>query len=79
MSKKVKKLKDLNQTHGKLEKETKNGEYEITTLEQLWGFDGSGGRYKTLNTEEYEQELNELNSAELRTHAMLFRLLALKD
>lgn len=72
MSKKSKKLnlKTALQTDGKLEKENENGEYEITSLDQLWGFDGTGGRYQTLDTEEYTNELEELNSAELRRHAI---------
>lgn len=70
MPKKSNKLTEMDQLHGKLEKENENGEYEVTSLDQLWGFDGTGGRYKTLDPQEYENELNDLNSAELRRHAI---------
>lgn len=63
-----KKLTDMEQIHGKLEPE--NEKYEITSLDQLWGADGTGGKYSTLDPQEYLDYINEFNTAELRRHAI---------
>ena len=63
-----KKLLDLDQVHGKLEPE--NGEYEPTTLSQVFGESNGSEKYNTLDIEKYKSQLDDLNVAELRTHAI---------
>ena len=59
---KKKSVKDLSQAHGKEEK------FEPTTLDQIWGDDGSS-TYGTLNETVYENELDDMNMSDLQTHA----------
>ena len=62
-SKKVtKSIKNLSQAHGKEEK------FEPTTLEQIWGDDGST-TYGTLNENQYANQLDDMNMSDLQTHA----------
>ncbi|MAH48999.1 hypothetical protein CMI37_24440 [Candidatus Pacearchaeota archaeon] len=62
-SKKVtKNMKNLSQAHGKEEK------FEPTTLEQIWGDDGSSA-YGTLNENQYTNQVDEMNMSDLQTHA----------
>ena len=56
-----KKLEDLNQTHGKQE-------YRPTTLDQIWGDQGTA-RYGTMNLEEYRQQLREMQRVDIHAHA----------
>ena len=70
-TKKITKLSDLNQTHGKLEKMDASGNVIPTTLDQLLGARNSiFNVYGTENLEEYQNTLSGLNLAELRNHAV---------
>tara|TARA_Y100000310_G_scaffold333401_1_gene410879 strand:- start:2390 stop:2767 length:378 start_codon:yes stop_codon:yes gene_type:complete len=62
-SKKVKKVKQLAQTHGKLD-----GESVPSTLDQIWGDTGLT-KYKTMDVEKYEEQLGEFNKTDLQAHA----------
>ena len=59
---KRKSVKNLSQTHGKEEK------FEPTTLDQIWGDDGTS-TYGTLNENEYSLRLDDMNMSDLQTHA----------
>tara|TARA_Y100000310_G_scaffold177280_1_gene177369 strand:+ start:1135 stop:1515 length:381 start_codon:yes stop_codon:yes gene_type:complete len=59
---KRKSVKALSQTHGKEEK------FEPTTLDQIWGDDGTS-TYGTLNEREYENKLDDMNLSDLQAHA----------
>tara|TARA_R100000963_G_C4630441_1_gene95680 strand:- start:113 stop:484 length:372 start_codon:yes stop_codon:yes gene_type:complete len=62
-SKKVtKSIKNLSQAHGKEEK------FEPTTLEQIWGDDGTSA-YGTLNENAYTKEVDDMNMSDLQAHA----------
>lgn len=65
-------MKDLTQTHGKLE------EYEHKTLDQILGDDGSS-KYKTLNLDKYTAYLNDLNKSDLQSHATTVGLLPIDN
>lgn len=71
MPKTKKKLNELSQIHGKLEPELDNPtqEYEVTTLDQLFG-DNGFSKYSTMDLEEYRAQITDYNTAELRTHAI---------
>ena len=58
----TKSVKNLSQAHGKEEK------FEPTTLEQIWGDDGST-TYGTLNENQYANQLDDMNMSDLQTHA----------
>jgi|TARA_B110000263_G_C15207838_1_gene463781 hypothetical protein len=58
----TKSIKNLSQAHGKEEK------FEPTTLEQIWGDDGST-TYGTLNENQYANQLDDMNMSDLQTHA----------
>ena len=57
-----KSLKNLSQAHGKEEK------FEPTTLEQIWGDDGSTA-YGTLNENAYTKQVDDMNMSDLQAHA----------
>jgi len=59
---KRKSVKNLSQAHGKEEK------FEPTTLEQIWGDDGSTV-YGTLNENQYANQVDEMNMSDLQAHA----------
>ena len=59
---KTKKVKNLTQTHGKVE------EFEPSTLEQIWGND-SLSTYSTMDEGEYEGQLNGMAKADMQAHA----------
>ena len=59
---KRKSVKNLSQTHGKEDK------FEPTTLEQIWGADGSSA-YGTLNENAYTKQVDDMNLSDLQTHA----------
>tara|TARA_R100000008_G_C3560293_1_gene155744 strand:- start:63 stop:446 length:384 start_codon:yes stop_codon:yes gene_type:complete len=59
---KKKNVKNLSQTHGKVEK------FEPTTLDQIWGDDGSS-MYGTMDERTYEERLDDMNLSDLQTHA----------
>ena len=55
-------LKNLSQIHGEEEK------FQPTSLDQVWGEDGSS-TYGTMNDAEYERQIDEMNMADMQTHA----------
>jgi hypothetical protein len=57
-----KKMKELSQAHGKVEK------FTPTTLDQIWGDDGSS-RYGTVIEEEYVNSIRDMAMTDLQTHA----------
>jgi len=59
---KRKNVKNLSQTHGKEE------EFEPTTLEQIWGDDGTSA-YGTLNENAYTKKVDDMNMSDLQAHA----------
>ena len=59
---KTKKVSEMNQTHGKVE------QYEPTTLDQIWGSDGTE-TYSTLDEGEYEDQLNGMAKVDMQAHA----------
>ena len=58
----TKSIKNLSQAHGKEEK------FEPTTLDQIWGDDGTSV-YGTLNENQYANQLDDMNMSDLQTHA----------
>jgi len=71
MPKKKSKLDNLNQTHGKLENKP-------ITLDQIWGDDGKR-KYGTLDADEYNKYLLELNKSDLQAHAVKIGLVPIDD
>lgn len=68
MPKTKKSLKERQEINGRDDSKTKK--FQPTTLEELWG-EVNDKKYHTLDSEEYERYLNEdLNSAEVREHAI---------
>lgn len=67
-----KKLKKLNQTHGKKE------EFVPTTLDQLWGNTGVS-KYQTLDETEYTNKLGSFNKSDLQAHAIEMGLVPVDD
>lgn len=67
--KKKQNLEDLSQTHGKVESSDK-----YQTLDQIWGDDGLN-KYKTLDINQYERELDDMDSADLKNHAVKIGLI----
>jgi hypothetical protein len=65
-------LNDLSQAHGKEE------EVQPTSLDQIWG-DTGVGKYKTLNRDEYETQLSDMNKSDLQTHATKVGLVPVDD
>ena len=59
---KKKSVKNLSQTHGKEEK------FEPTTLDQIWGDDGTS-TYGTMVEDHYETQIDEMNMSDMQTHA----------
>ena len=59
---KRKSIKNLSQVHGKEEK------FEPTTLDQIWGDDGTS-TYGTLNENEYSIRLDDMNMSDLQAPA----------
>ena len=59
---KRKNVKNLSQTHGKVE------EFQPTTLDQIWGDTGITA-YGTMNEKEYEARVDDMNMSDLQAHA----------
>ena len=70
-----KKLDEINQTHGKVEK---SDEFQPTSLDQIWGSDGSS-KYGALSIDDYESQLKEMSKAELHIHATKIGLIPVDD
>ena len=64
-AKRVKKVTDLEQTHGKQEETPK---VTPSTLDQVWGDTGLS-KYRTLDAGEYKGYLDSLNKTDLHRHA----------
>ena len=63
VKRKKKSLSNVNQTHAKVEKK-----FEPTTLDQIWGDDGTS-EYGTLDYENYQQKIFDMNMSDLQAHA----------
>lgn len=61
-AKKTKKVKNLQQAHGKVEK------FEPSTLEQIWGDDGFDV-YNTMIEAEYISQLDDMAKVDVQAHA----------
>ena len=59
---KTKKVGNLTQAHGKVEK------FEPTTLDQVWGSDGTE-TYNTVDENEYLEQLNGMAKVDMQAHA----------
>ena len=59
---KKKSVKNLSQTHGKVEK------FEPTTLDQIWG-DTGNSVYGTMNEQIYIDRIDDMNLSDLQAHA----------
>ena len=68
-AKKVKKLDNLSQAHGKDESpENTQENFQPTTLEQVWGDDGSW-KYDTHDETEYLNSVKEMSKTDVMAHA----------
>lgn len=67
------KLNEMHQTHGKDETT-----FKPTTLAQIWGDDGMS-KYGTMDAAVYEQQLKEMNKADLQAHATKVGLVPVDD
>jgi|TARA_R100000329_G_scaffold90089_1_gene75444 hypothetical protein len=61
-AKKTKKVEDMSQAHGKVEKPL------YTTLEQIWGDTGIS-KYGTFDENEYAEELTNMTKSDIQAHA----------
>ena len=68
-------LDEMSQTHGKVDNPD---EFQPTSLEQIWGSDGSS-KYGTLSQDEYEKSLTEMTKSELHLHATKVGLIPVDD
>lgn len=66
------KIEELKETHGKEE----GG--QLTTLEQIWGYNELG-RYNTKDSTVYATLLDDMNRPELERHARLVGVIILED
>ena len=71
-AKKSKKLDNLSQMHGMVEK------FEPSTLAQIWGDDGTS-KYGTLELDEYEAYLKDLTKSDLGAHAQKIGLIPIDN
>ena len=65
-------LDELSQSHGKQETT------EPTSLDQIWGDTGIS-KFRTLDKEEYEGQINDMNKSDLQTHATKVGLVPIDD
>ena len=68
----AKKTKELSQAHGKEEK------FVPSTLEQIWGADGTS-RYGTLDEGVYLEKLNDFARVDLQAHAVKIGLIPIDN
>lgn len=66
------KLDTMHQAHGKAEN------FQPTTLDQIWGDTGTS-KYGTMDKVVYEQQLQEMNKADLQAHATKVGLVPVDD
>ena len=71
--KKAKSMETISETHGKVENEGKP-----TTLDQIWGDTGLW-KYSTMNLDDYQKQLNEMNKTDLQAHAKKVGLVPIED
>ena len=69
---KATKISDLSQTHGK------NDDIEPTTLDQIWGDDGTS-KYGTLNEKEYLNKLDGMTKSDIYLHASKLGIVPIDD
>lgn len=67
---KVTKLSQLKSIDGKVHPEDSNKPFEPSTMDQLFNSNAGLTRYGTMDEEEYKEELDEMNLADLREHAV---------
>lgn len=65
-------LDNLSQAHGKEE------QFQPSSLDQIWGDTGIS-KYKTLDKEEYQRQINDMNKSDLQTHATKVGLVPVDD
>ena len=65
-------MNSLSQAHGKEE------QHKPTTLDQIWGDTGMS-KYRTLDEEEYTQELKEYSKTDLQAHAAKIGLIPIDN
>lgn len=73
-SKRASKIDKLSQVHGKEEKQ----KYEPTTLDQIWGDDGTG-RYGTMDLEEYKAQIDQMSRTDINAHAADLGVIPVED
>jgi len=71
-AKQEKDLSNLSQTHGKTE------EFRPTTLDQIWGDNGTW-KYQTMDESEYRGMLENMPRSDLTTHASKIGLIPIDD
>ena len=71
-AKRGKKMEDLSQAHGKEET------FQPTTLDQVWGDTGIS-EYRTMDENEYKQEIDDMNKSDLQAHASKKGLIPIDD
>ena len=71
-AKRARKIEDLSQAHGKEET------FQPTTLDQIWGDTGIS-EYRTMDEEEYRQEIDAMNKSDLQSHASKKGLIPIDD
>jgi len=71
-AKRPKKVKELTQAHGKEEK------FVPTTLDQVWGDDGSG-KYDTSDETVYTGQLKNMTRIDIQTHATKIGLIPVEN
>jgi hypothetical protein len=65
------KLEEMSQTHGMLEE----NKTTPSTLDQVWGDTGIGGKYRTLDLLIYKKELGHMSKSDLKAHATTIGLM----
>ena len=71
-AKKAKKIKEMNQTHGKEEK------HKPTTLDQIRGDDGTG-KYSVREEEKYTASLKQMTRIDIQAHATKVGLIPIEN
>ena len=68
----AKKTKKMQQTHGKVET------FQPTTLDQVWGDDGTG-KYSTNNENQYVEQLKDMTRVDVQAHATQIGLIPVQN
>lgn len=72
-----KKIKELNQVHGKQE-EKQEEKFQPTTLDQILG-DSGASKYKTMEESVYKDNLAGMNKSDLQSHASKIGIIPIDD